>query len=118
MATMTRVLKMAQASPTGGLATPTRLYTSPASGYAVTSKLRICNRGAVTTFNVWIGNNIDTEQPTQAAYFNAFLGAAGAAQSVIESPGGDVMVNGGWVSVSSASGAVSFHLCVEETTIT
>jgi len=118
--TVTRELFFERARPAAGLATPTRLFTSPARGYARTSKIVIGNSGAATTFNIWIGNQVDTETATTLILPGAAIGAGGSTTfpSFISLPGGDALVNGGWISVSSTSGNVSFHVHGTKVTIT
>ena len=118
--TVTRELFMERARPAAGLATATRLFTSPARGYARSSKVIIGNSGAATTFNVWIGNKTDVENATTLILPGAAIAAAGATTgpSYIELPGGCAFVEGGWISVSSTSGNVSFQIHGTKVTIT
>lgn len=118
--TVTRELFMERARPGAGIGTPTRLFTSPSRGYARSSKIVIGNSGAATTFNIWIGNKVDTETATTLIMPGAAIGAGGSTTfpSYISLPGGDAFVDGGWISVSSASGNVSFQIHGTKVTIT
>jgi hypothetical protein len=121
--TITRTVDLL-ASSYPAAATPTRLYTAPKAsttnpgrtGHTAISKLRIANNAAVaTTFGIWIGNANQTRGNNGTVAYTTT--SALAASQVIELIGGDVIRNGGWIDVQSASGSVSFQLFGEETII-
>lgn len=94
--------------------TITRLYTSPASGHMVSSKMTVCNHGVAGTFRLWTGKNVDTEGAAQRRFWDTPI----AASASMEIVGGDCFRNGGWVSVYASHANMTFQIHGAETTIT
>lgn len=95
--------------------TVTRLYTSPASGFMVSSKITVCNHGVAGTFRIFTGKNVDDETMTKTRRFYDTPIAVGASMEIV---GGDCFRNGGWISVYASHANMSFQIHGAETTIT
>lgn len=114
MAVRIRVGLLAKVVPAAG--TRTRLYTAPTVGFMVTSKIRIVNRGAATTFGVWIGNVTDvlTDLTTISYPSSTPIPAVATPGSIYEISNGDGVQNGGFIDVVAATGNTTFQVFGEE----
>lgn len=103
---------LGQAAP--GAAADGVAYTVPANRIAVLSGVWICNTGAATTYRVHLRRNGAAVGVGNAVLYEIALPAGRTDEKVLA---GLALGDGDILSVRSASGAVTFTACGEETDV-
>lgn len=102
---MTDTVKvLAQSSPSAGVLTD--VYTVPGATSALVSTIKVCNRGAATTFRISIAVAGAADEVKQYIYYDLPL----AANDVYSATEGWSLATTDVVRASSVSGQVSFNL--------
>lgn len=101
---------LGQSAPAAGV--DAAAYTVPAARVAVLSGVWVCNTGAATTYRVHLRRNGAAVAVGNALLFDIALPAGTADEKVLA---GLTLGDADVLSVRSASGAVTFTVCGEET---